>query len=236
MDKPSSGAGRSAPDRRPAGRGGFTLLEVVVATAVLIVLTLMIGSLFRQATSAWNTGRVRGEGSMLARAVLGSVSRDLATAVDGRPYGFSGGPEADGGSLSFVCLRAARTGKDAAGDVLGESVHKITYSVTKTVATRKDETWTGSRFDDAQTFTIYEIDAVDSPIESATFELVGPAAQRRSFEDPGAASRWQGATGVKLRMKISQKGAFTGVSVRSLGKNGKGDEDASDVKDDIVVN
>lgn len=224
MEEPRSGSRRL---RSSARRGGFTLLEVVVATSVLIILTLMVGSLFRQATSSWNAGRVRGEGSMIARSVLGSVSRDLATAIDGRPYGFSGGPEASGGTLEFVCLKSAGAN--------GQTVHKITYNVTSTGATRKDEIWDGDSFGSARSFTLFEIGSGVSPIEAVSFEPVGPSAQTRAFEK-NAGAKWPGATAVKLRMKLSQKGAFTGVSVRSLGKNGTGDTDNGSDNDDIVVN
>lgn len=222
------GAGSSA-------RGGFTLLEVVVATSILLVLTLMIGSLFRQATSAWNTGRVRGEGSMIARGVLGSVARDLATAVDGRPYGFSGGPEASGGTLTFVCLKSA-------GET-GETVHRIEYSVSSRRAERKDSVWNGKTFKHVRTSTLFEIDGSYSPIESASFELVGPDSRGRTLageagdREAAAAEGWaDGATAVKLRMKLSQKGAFSAVAVRSLGKNGKEDDEKATDNDDIVVN
>lgn len=222
MDAILSPSGRRRPPRRPAGRGGFTLLEVVVATSILIVLTLMIGSLFRQATSAWNTGRVRGEGSMIARGVMGSVSRDLATAIDGRPYGFAdGGPVASGGTLQFVCLKAS--------DSEGSSVHKIVYTVSRTSATRHDSVWRdGSGFQSTgDAATLFSISSRDSPVESAEFELVGATAgsngRTRPFEKTGG-PQWTGATAVKLRIKLSQKGAFSSVSVRSLGKNGKEDE------------
>ena len=224
MEATRSGTRRSRP---PARRGGFTLLEVVVATSVLIILTLMIGSLFRQATSSWNTGRVRGEGSMIARSVLGAVARDLATAIDGRPYGFSGGPEASDGSLEFVCVKSA--------GARGQSVHKISYTVTPTGATRKDAVWDGDSFGPARNFTLFEIGSGESPVEEASFELVGAAAQSRSFEK-NAGAKWPGATAVKLRMKLSQKGAFTGVSVRSRGKNGIEDSENGTNNDDIVVN
>ena len=235
MREPLSGTGRSVPLRQPAGRGGFTLLEVVVATAVLIVLTLMIGSLFRQATSAWNTGRVRGSGSMIARSILGSVSRDLATAIDGRPYHFdSGGPEASGGTLEFVCRKAARSGKSVTGAVRGETIHKIRYSVSSSRATRRDEIWNGSSFGNGEDFVLFEWEGADSPIKDCSFETVGASPGARDGENAGAL--WTGPTAVKIRIDLSQKGSFSGVSVRSLGKNGREDDPKATDNDDITVN
>ena len=48
----------SRPPASPSAsrRGAFTLIEVMVATAVMLIMVVMIGALFRQASSSWDSG------------------------------------------------------------------------------------------------------------------------------------------------------------------------------------
>lgn len=114
-------------------RSAFTLIEVMVATGILVILVLMVGGLFSQASDVWDSGYVRAEGGMVARAIVGSIQRDLQTAVDGRAFdglGFGEHPvKSGGGSLEFVSLAPidpTREKKD--GD---RGIRLVSYSVTK---------------------------------------------------------------------------------------------------------
>ena len=49
------------------GTSGFTLLEILVAMAILMVLVLMMSTLFHQSTIAWDSGLRQAEMSMQAR-------------------------------------------------------------------------------------------------------------------------------------------------------------------------
>ena len=210
---------------------GFTLVELVVATAILIILTFMTGSLFRQATSAWDTGRVRGEGGMVARAILGAVSRDMASAIDPRPFGESF--PSSGSTLKLVCLKAP--------DADGNSVFRVVYTVGNASVTRKEKPWTGSGWGSETESILFEREAgensfsIDNP--GSAFTVLDADPDERDYESEYGTfdSKWTGPASVKVRVVFTQKGSFAGVQVRSLGKNGV--EDGTDGKndDDIVI-
>lgn len=65
---------------------GFSLIEVMVATTILMIIVIMVGNIFRHATSAWNTGYSTAEGVSGVRSVLGIFQRELAEAIDGREF------------------------------------------------------------------------------------------------------------------------------------------------------
>ena len=89
---------------------GFTLIEVMVATAVMAIMVVMIGGLFQQASSSWDAGYIRAEGGMAVRAVVGALTRDAATAIDGRRFGLSAPVEASGSTITMYRLAPGAVG------------------------------------------------------------------------------------------------------------------------------
>ena len=64
------------------GQGGFSMIEVLVASAILTVLVMMLGMLFQQSSLAWRAGSKRAEGYMQLRSLVGALQRDATDAVD----------------------------------------------------------------------------------------------------------------------------------------------------------
>jgi prepilin-type N-terminal cleavage/methylation domain-containing protein len=69
--------------RLPKREHAFTLLELLVAMAVLAILVLMLMNMVDSATRLWRINENRVEGYREPRAALGIVARDLKTAMAG---------------------------------------------------------------------------------------------------------------------------------------------------------
>ena len=201
-------------------RTGFSLIEVMVATTVLAIIVLLLGGVFQQASSSWDAGFVRAEGGMAVRAVVGSLARDLSTAVDGRRFGLTA-------PIETITLARLRDGV-APGDG-GHDVQIVQYSASGSTVTRK--ILKGAGAGEKTSSVIY------SPPENAggngavfTFSP-GPAADYgRSYEDAEFNTVKWTVPSVKVRCKLTREGVFSGLTVRSLGR-----DSAEGTKDDIVV-
>lgn len=222
---------------------GFTLIEVMVATVILLMMTVMMGALFRQASSAWDAGNAQAEGGMIVRGVVGAITRDMSTAVDGRAYG---GPcfTCNGTKLEFVCLKpTVRNG------VTNREPHKITYtggtSVKRTDSVQKK---TGG-WQSVGSSDIYPGDATGYGAKF-TFEAIDPPPKNKTNPTSSDSDRngaayegdsdaadyvWNGPVAVKVTLKLTQDGSFSGLSVRSWGKNGVPGAKGNGEDDDIVV-
>ncbi len=73
--------GKLRPIKRIAESAGFTLIEILVAMAILMVIVLMMATLFHSSTNAWDNGMRQAEISLEARAVMNMIQRDLSQAV-----------------------------------------------------------------------------------------------------------------------------------------------------------
>lgn len=115
---------------------GFSLIEVMVATAILMVVVLMVGSIFTQASSAWDSGYSHAEGGAALRGVAGALTRDLQTAVDMRDFfpNETAPIVTSGSSIEFVSLKINdRQPGDSATSSEGEAPRefvRIKYTVT----------------------------------------------------------------------------------------------------------
>jgi len=61
---------------------GFSMIEVLVASTIMIMIVMMLGMLFQQSSQAWRTGKQRADTYQQVRAIFGSIQRDASTAVD----------------------------------------------------------------------------------------------------------------------------------------------------------
>ena len=61
---------------------GFSMIEVLVASTIMITLMLMLGMLFQQTSQAWRTGRQRADVLIKARSFFGFLQRDVSAAID----------------------------------------------------------------------------------------------------------------------------------------------------------
>jgi prepilin-type N-terminal cleavage/methylation domain-containing protein len=69
----------SRPDR--SCRAGFTLVEMLVAMAIMLTIMLMMATIFHQSNIAWTTGLREVDMSMQGRAALNMIGEELSHAV-----------------------------------------------------------------------------------------------------------------------------------------------------------
>lgn len=74
------------PSRSSQSRAGFTLLEVLVATAILMVIVLVVSMVFQQSNGAYRSGARRVEEQVVLRGIIGAIARELTLAVDDAEY------------------------------------------------------------------------------------------------------------------------------------------------------
>lgn len=67
---------------------GFSLLEILVAMAILSVIILMMTTIFNQSSQAWDRGLSQSQKGMEGRAALNLMARELKSAVVGEDTDF----------------------------------------------------------------------------------------------------------------------------------------------------
>ena len=220
---------------RPRGRpAAFTLIEVMVATAVMAIMVVMIGGLFQQASSSWDAGYVRAEGGMAVRAVVGALTRNAATAVDGRRFeNWSAPIKVEGNSIEMDRLAPGAIGNNR--DIV-KVVYKGGSTVKRTVGGISSDIYSGGQGSNGAKFSFSagpEADGTQNAAATRPYE-------RRYYDSTGAQKTsdfpaevlWN-VPYVKVRCQLTRSGTFSGLTVRSLGRDGIGVEEKS--QDDIIV-
>lgn len=88
----------------PRRERGFTLIELMVATAILVMIVLIMSSVFHQSSLAWNAGSRESADNTTARAVLAFMAREMSEAVAYGDY-LNDGLISDGASgAAFMTL------------------------------------------------------------------------------------------------------------------------------------
>lgn len=92
-------------------RNGFSMIEVLVASAILVVIVMMLAMLFQQTSLSWRTGVKRADAYMQIRSAIGAIQRDASAAVDARTIPLAlrnklkpGGGQQFAGGLGFFTL------------------------------------------------------------------------------------------------------------------------------------
>lgn len=113
------------------------MVEVLVASTILIVIVMMLGMLFQQTSLSWRVGVKRADGFTQVRAVIGAIQRDASAAIDVRGVPedlkskLGGGDQVfRGGSLKFYTL-TGQTVKDNTGNLtIMRALKYVTYDTS----------------------------------------------------------------------------------------------------------
>jgi type II secretory pathway component PulJ len=109
-------------------RNGFSMIEVLVASSILIVIVMMLAMLFQQTSVAWRTGLIRSRGYAQLRSYVGTIQRDATAAIDARNLPAkllesNGKQSFTSGKISFYTL---------SGDENDRSLNYITHDLSGT--------------------------------------------------------------------------------------------------------
>ncbi len=114
-------------------KNGFTLIEVMSATVILVLIVMIISAVFHQSTIAWDAGSRKSESAMAARATLGIISTWMQRAVnppdsDYKGYGETSIPN-NGSSVDFVVLDMEGSNRAAQVVSIGQSGDTVTMNL-----------------------------------------------------------------------------------------------------------
>lgn len=114
--------------------GGFSMIEVLVASTIMLMMVMMLGMLFQQTSQAWQTGKQRANAYQQVRSFFGAIQQDASSAINTNSLpGVPNKPQTFDGSLAFFTLTG--TGLKG-GTVARRSLKYVTYKgATRTVAT-----------------------------------------------------------------------------------------------------
>ena len=116
-------------------RAGFSMIEMLVASTILVVIVMLLGMLFQQTSLAWRTGVRRADSFMQVRSLVGSIQHDASAAIDARTVPeelkstLGGKPQKfDGWPLQFYTLSGSGFKNNNPGGVPLRALSYITYS------------------------------------------------------------------------------------------------------------
>jgi len=111
--------------KRNINKRAFTLIEILVALAVLSMIVLMMSMSFQQSADAWTTASHRAGMDIMARGVVGRIEMDLMQAVPALNYTTNNATLKQtftGNEISFLRLKA--------GTQSQRELRRVTYRAT----------------------------------------------------------------------------------------------------------
>lgn len=224
------GAGTHAESRPISSRGGFSLLEILVAMAVLTFIVLMMSMVFQQSADIWNSATQRVGLDMAGRGIIAQIQEDMAMAVPASNYTNAQSREIRHEFLvskaQFITLRD--TGK-------GRLVHRVIYSFENKIVYREE---TPLEFQNNR-WIFGPSSAADKVALNGT-DMGGIAGFRflpewhEDVRGNPTAQFYEFPERVNIEMSIQYTSKYGSFRARSLGPNQK-DDSRKKKSDDIVV-
>lgn len=207
------------------------MVEVLVASSILVIIVLMLGMLFQQTGLAWRTGSQRANNYMEVRALMGSLQRDAAAAVDQwsvnpelrSALSGSDSQKFDGFPLAFFTLGA--TGFEN-GDPDATPLRALSYITYSQDGVRTERTLMANN-------SAYSPPAVNVKKVFSTSKVVATIDEVEAEYPTGGNNRLP--LSVRLKISITPSGKSYEIGAESAGPDGKFGATFSDPngKDDI---
>ena len=130
---------------RRSARAGFSLIEILIATSILLVIVVLASLVFQQMTGAYQAGERKMDSQVILRNVIGSITRDLALAVDSTEYpGLDVNNISDGSSITFLALTGTPGGDEGTngqqgGGQVRRTAQVISYKFNAKKVTREEQ-------------------------------------------------------------------------------------------------
>jgi len=202
------------------------MIEVLVASSILVVIVMMLAMLFQQTSMAWRTGVRRADAFMQIRSLIGSIQRDAAKAVDERSIpeelrdklGTGSQIFKNGNILAFYTLSASGFKNDNFDDPANPARRSLSFIEYRTDGTRTE--------------TILLADGSPEPIPSANVtefftggsgSLDKQITKLEAFNvEWGNSSLTKGLPlSVRLKASVSSWGSSLEIGAASAGPDGK---------------
>ena len=208
---------------RRSRRSGFTLIEILVATTILLVIVILASLVFQQTTGAYQTGERKVNAQVALRNVVGSMTRDLALAVDSRDYpGVMN--EFSSGSMSFVALTGT-PGRDA-HDNENKNARTARYITYSSTGKRTERVMTCTRGGNGQPRWTAGGDSVDADLyDEDSFEDIGSFSLSFEYDWPSDDNEAKLPDRVYIRAELEGRGQTSVVGAGSGGRRGWGSPD-----------
>jgi prepilin-type N-terminal cleavage/methylation domain-containing protein len=208
-------------------RQGFSLIEIMAATAIMVIIVLIMSAVFHQSSVAWDGGTRKAEGNMSARAVLGLMAREISEAAEdkyaiGSPTGTNYFKEIDDTGHVFIDggTRIAFTTISGEADADQRIARRIEYRVSG-----------GSLIRQEQRYKVNYIKSTGVPdLESgSTIELITNVCKFAVSGKPND----NNAQAVTIVLGLTRSADVSGVGAWSKGPNNGLDGTPDDAGDDI---
>ena len=210
------------------------MIEVLVASTILIVIVMMLAMLFQQTSLAWRTGVRRAESFMQLRSALGAIQRDASAAVDARyipkkmrallsDSSEHGDQAFKGSELRFYTLTG--TGFSEKSDKT--PLRTLSHIVYSTKGLRTETVLCADGSVEEKSSNVLKIET-NKEKETATFDEFKPVNPETKTENPGL----KGTTPFPLFVTIEATVQQTGKSY-DIGAASAGPDKMWGTKDDI---
>lgn len=209
---------------RARDRHGFTLLEVLVATFILIVIVLILSQVYHQVSLSWASGMRRATGNMSGRSTVGFMAREMMNAVADRAILRDGLVQHGYKTIGFITLDGDKSGKRIARliryELDGTSIKRTQQYKDTAGGTYTNGGWATPNADDEWILA--------TNIASLFFYTPDKDNYGPGTTHPGTLPAW-----VRMKVTINRAADVSGVGASSLGPDGKSNTPAEKA-DDIV--